>query len=195
MRSPRLIEKSHWRAASRDTDKVAHGSDFGARDLDNDVTALELHAPRRRPEPDIGDDDAARRHRVEPQPVGNGRREIGDRRTCEWIAPVDFGFLGRGFLGRRDQRHARLTRPPVAQIADARLAAETLGREAVAHGLRILDIETVDRADDIANAQSRLVGRPARMHVAHDAPPGRSRPSDCARSLSTAAIARRTTAA
>ena len=152
-----------------DADQIAHGGDPGAGHFDDDIAPLHLHPAGRRADADMGDDDAARRHRVEPQPVSDGRRQIGNRRPGKGIAPGDFGLLRRRLLRRCDQRDARLARRAVAQIADPRLAADALGRHPVAHGLRILDIETVDRADDIADPETGPVGRTAGMDLAHNA--------------------------
>src|SRR5258708_3311232 len=66
--------------------QLLHVGDLAPVDLRDDVTGLDTDIARRAAARDLDDDDAARRA-LEAELLGEGRRQIADRRPGERLAP------------------------------------------------------------------------------------------------------------
>ena len=91
---------------------------------------------------------------IEPQFVGERRREIGDLDAHERRARADHDLLARR-LRRGLRARSSTSLLAAAQHAELRGAAERLGGEAVVERIRIVDRLAVDRHDQVAGLQAR----------------------------------------
>ena len=125
-------------------------------DRHDNVALAEADRLRLRAVGDVGDDDALGL-RIEPQFVGQSRRQIGDRGAEERRMRLDLDFLARriGQARERDRHDQGVALP---DQADLRGAAERLGGEAIVEGVRIVDFGAVDADNDVAGLDAGMRG-------------------------------------
>ena len=117
--------------------QIAGLGDLVAVDREHDVAALEAELLRQRAVGDVDHDHALGR-RIEPQLVGQRRRQVGDLGAEERRARFDQDLVARHFR-RGFERDRDLALLAAAHHAELDLAAERMRGEAVVEGVGIVD--------------------------------------------------------
>ena len=150
---PRWMVMRHSGARLGGLLQVAGLGDLDAVDREQDVAALEAELLGQRAVGNVDHDHALGRG-VEPQLIGQRRREVGHLGAAERRARLDQDFIARQ-LRRGLERDRELALLAAAHHAEIDLAAERMRHEAVIEGVRIVDRLPADRDDDVAGLQPR----------------------------------------
>ena len=114
--------------------------------------------------------------------LGDGRRKIGHLGADQRMTPCELVRVPRRILDGGDELHRRRYRLTSADDAELGRAAKPLGGKPVLESFRVLHRLAIDAHHDVAGFQPGLGSGALGVQTLISAPPGRSRPSDSARS-------------